>query len=374
MRVLIIRLSALGDIVHGLPAAALLKDRLPDLELSWLVEPAGVPLLAGNPVVDRVIVFPAKQWRKQLRSVSGIGATAAEAGSFVGALRERHFDAILDLQGLCKSALPGFLSGANLRFGFKGTREGAERLLTHPLDVGDYFGFNTHVVDLNLRLAGHACRILLAQASDTESSARGNNSSYIYDSPRFPLPAPPAETLAATRELLTRGAQKPSSPLIAFIPGTTWETKIWPADKWTRLAELCLERSPGHLILLGGAAEIEMNARIAEKLGEKIIDLTGKTSINDLLAIFSQTDIVVGADTGPLHLAAAVGKAKTVAIFGSTPALRNGPYGSHCLSLALNLDCQPCFKNNCPLGTISCLRDLSPDYVFEQIIKFTGLT
>ncbi|OQR42393.1 hypothetical protein BW261_26045, partial [Klebsiella aerogenes] len=113
------------------------------------------------------IVFPKKKWTKQLRSVSAWGATAAEARSFLGSLKEPQFDAALDFQGLLKSSVLGALSGANLRFGFKGTREGAEKLLTNALDVGDYFGNDTHVVELNLRLADFASRTLLGESAIT---------------------------------------------------------------------------------------------------------------------------------------------------------------------------------------------------------------
>lgn len=353
----------MGDIVHTLPAAALLKDRLPNLELSWLVEPAGIPLLEGNPAVDRVIVFPKKKWTKQLRSVSAWGATAAEARSFLGSLKEPQFDAALDFQGLLKSSVLGALSGANLRFGFKGTREGAEKLLTNALDVGDYFGNDTHVVELNLRLADFASRTLLGESAITG----GASPSYIYDGVRFPLPAPPAERKAQLDSLLRPNGRPVASPLLALIPGTTWVTKIWEVDKWIELAKLCLARVEGPILLLGGPSELEMNARIASALGDRAIDLSAKTDIGELITIFQETGIVIGADTGPLHLAAAVGRAKVLAVFGSTPVGRNGPYGAQCSTVSLNLDCQPCFKKICPLGTLACLKELSVEAVFKRI-------
>lgn len=359
----------MGDIIHGLPAAALLKDRLPDLELSWLLEPAGIPLVEGNPVIDRVIVFPRRKWLQQLNSVSGALATASEASAFVDQLRKLKFDAVLDLQGLLKSAVLGFLSGANLRFGFKGTREGADRLLSHALDVGNYFGPDAHVVDLNLRLAEFACRELLQESHGKGAAEKSH--SYIYRSPRFPLPAPPAETVQSAGVMLRSDRNRLPSPLIAFIPGTTWESKIWPAEKWIELAGLCLARYEGPLVLLGGPAETEMNAAIASAHPGRILDLTGRTEIKDLLAIFQMTDIVVGADSGPTHLAAATGKGHVVAVFGATPPGRNGPYGEHCMSVNLGLGCQPCFKRVCPLGTLACLRDLNAEPVFEKIVGLT---
>jgi len=357
----------MGDIIHGLPAAALLKERLPNLQLTWLAEPAGIPLLEGNPAVDDTIVFPKQKWLKQLRSVSGIPATAAEASRFIAELKSRQFDATLDLQGLFKSSVLGFLSGANKRFGFQGTREGAERMLTHPLNVGDYFGFETHVVDHNVRLADFASRVLLG-----ESSAEILSPSYIYKNAKFPLPAPPVGTVKAMRHLISAPSGSMPSPMIAFIPGTTWRSKIWESHKWTELARLCLSRLPGPLLLLGGPAEVDMNNRIAAGFGDRIVNLTGKTEIKDLIALFQMTDIVIGADTGPLHLAAAVGKSKVLGIFGSTPIKRNGPYGANCATLSLNLECQPCFQKECPLGTLACLQELSPNVAFEQVMRLVN--
>ncbi|MBX9685832.1 MAG: glycosyltransferase family 9 protein [Candidatus Obscuribacterales bacterium] len=367
MKVLIIRLSAMGDIVHGLPAAALLKKRLPGLELSWLVEAAGIPLLEGNPVVDRLIVFPKKKWLQQLPSVSGFFATTAEAQRFVGMLRASKFDAVLDFQGLLKSSLLGFLSGSNLRLGFKGTREGAESLLTHALDVGDYFGSQSHVVDLNIRLADYACRLLQSALPGTAGDTQAENQSYIYDSVEFPLPQADAEAKSFAQSVVSGFGSVEGAPLIAFIPGTTWQSKIWESKNWIELGKLCLERKGASLLLLGGRSEQKSNAEIAAALGARVIDLSGKTDIKQLIALFAMTDIVVGADTGPLHLAAASGNPRVLAVFGSTPPERNGPYGPQCRYISLNLDCQPCFRKTCPLGTLACLKELSPEAVFAQI-------
>lgn len=355
----------MGDIVHGLPAAAYLKKRLPELTLHWMVEAPGIPLLAANPVVDRTIVFPKRKWQEQLCSVSGLGATALEAGRFIRELKSEKYEAVLDFQGLLKSSLLGCLSGANLRFGFKGTREGAERLLTHGLDVGDYFADKTHIVELNLALAEFASRIILQEPGPDERKP-----SFIYDDHvDFPLPTPPVETNRKIRDLL-QGAGLGNAKRLVFIPGTTWESKIWAADKWVELGRLCLSRLSGPLILLGGAAEKSMNGMIAGALGaDKVIDLTGATEIADLIALFQEADIVVGGDTGPLHLAAAVGRAMVYGVFGSTPTRRNGPYGKKSTSISLELSCQPCFKKVCPLGTLACLRELSARRVFE-CIKF----
>jgi ADP-heptose:LPS heptosyltransferase len=228
--------------------------------------------------------------------------------------------------------------------------------------VGDYFGSQTHVVEHNLKLAEYASRVLLGK--DTSDISGSPGQSYIYDALRFPLPAPGAES---RQKLDTLIGESDSQPLLAFIPGTTWHTKIWPVEKWIELASLCLSQSGSKIVLIGGPSEREMNAQIASKFAEGVINLTEKTEIADLIGLFSKTALVVGADTGPLHLAAAVGKAPVVAIFGSTPASRNGPYGAQCSSVSLKLECQPCFEKVCPIKTLACLKELAAETVFQQL-------
>jgi ADP-heptose:LPS heptosyltransferase len=162
-----------------------------------------------------------------------------------------------------------------------------------------------------------------------------------------------------------------AQPLAVLIPGTTWAAKIWPAQNWINLAQL-LGRSLGfRLLLVGGASELKANQLIEQSLRDggidNIVNLTGQTSIVQLVALFQGVDLVVGADCGPLHIAAATGRPKVLGIFGSTPVKRNGPYGRQCRAVALNLDCQPCFMKNCPLSTTACLKDMTADFVMARL-------
>lgn len=389
-------MSALGDIIHSLPVAAHLKRLLPELELDWLVEPLGLPLLQGNPAVDKVLVFEKKKWWQQLRSVSGLPATAGEFSKLVGEMRSRRYDAAIDLQGLLKSSLLAFASGAPLRFGFRGTREGAEHLLTHRLDVGDYFGDTDHVVDLNLRLADYAATTLLKLVSHKDGiggntnaaeapvpapensltltedliKVPGPNPIYMNADGLFPLPENSSEEMLEIQSKLS--SEHRETKQVIFIPGTTWQTKIWPADKWIQLGQKCVQ-SGWRVILVGGPTELSMNESIATGIGARhTLNLTGTTSIRDLLALFRQVPIVVGADTGPMHLAAAVPSCKVLGVFGSTPMRRNGPYGSLNKGINLNLDCQPCFEKKCPLGTIACLKELDPELVYKAFCQLVS--
>jgi len=164
---------------------------------------------------------------------------------------------------------------------------------------------------------------------------------------------------------------------VVLVPGTTWESKIWPLENWLRLSEKLIDELGSQLILVGGKSEAFTNSKLADQLRRSgrgsVLDLTGQTSLPELQALFLRSDLVVGADTGPLHLAAATNHPKVVGVYGSTPAGRNGPYGEKCLTIFLGLACQPCFEKICPLGTKACLVDLTPDYVFARLCDFLVL-
>lgn len=495
MKILIVRLSALGDVIHGIPAAMLLKEAIPNLELTWLVESAAMDVLIQNPAVDRVIVFPKKAWKAQLRTVPGALEIPFVAARFASELRRLHFDAAIDLQGLLKSALLMALSGAPRRFGFKTGREGSHHFLTDCLDPGDYFSPAVHVVDLNLQMANFVIRNLcggmsdksevgatkwnpncglsqgtvsdaapeiavnsllssptdiapkqdgtasgicttggtsttggsvttcgsdnenmshgLSNANSLDSSAHKDEGctsddavnsvnsgtqevviveggklkthSYIYELKElttwsnrngpgiFSLPAPPAESSDRMQRMVSSGSSAYALQVV-LIPGTTWSSKIWPVEHWAVLGKLLREHHSARFILVGGPAELASNLSLEQSLREStagggVINLTGATSLTDLVALFKNVDLVIGADTGPLHLAAAVGAAPVLGVFGSTPVARNGPYGEHSHSIALRLECQPCFKKVCPLGTNACLTELRPQAVLEAALK-----
>ncbi len=431
LRVLIVKLSAMGDVVHCLPLAARIRERLPDVELTWLVEPAAQDLLKGNPVVDRVLVLPRKIWLKALKNPATIFPTTSEAIQYFKELKDYKFDLAIDAQGLLKSAVPAYLSGAPLRVGFADTREWAHKFLTHALEVGGYFGHDRHVVDLNIALADYALEVL-AQTHGTCLRL-----SFSDQTVRFPLPdtassgadasvlklpgldrdfwtgvtagvAPPVDKLApATDNLappteLVSGAGQKQNPLIAIIPGTTWVTKIWPQEHWITLGRMLVERFGARLLICGGPGDATTNQSIykgilSTEFPGSVKNLTGETGLMQLVALYKKCDLVLGADTGPLHLAVAVAhqamvaesealaarqdmlvtageaeaqrtaKPKVVAIHGATPWLRNGPYGSMGSMVHLNLPCQPCFSKTCRIQTLACLKDLPAGEVFKAV-------
>lgn len=374
MKFLIVKLSAIGDVIHALPVAAYLKQAVPGCTVSWLVEKASADLVSNNPAVDEVIVFGGKRWLRDLGKPGTWLKNMGEARKFFEEMRDAKYDAVLELQGLLKSSLLARSTGAKVVAGFDDTREFADQFLTHKLNVGDYFGHDVPVVELNLKVAKYALTLLGLQTPDLPIV--------------FPLPQLPASVDVKVDALLISPASAaphvasapdlepdPSLPInIVLIPGTTWVTKIWPESKWIELGERLSERYRCQLILVGGPAEVNSNLAIGGGIESKrpkqlVVNLTAQTSLTDLIAVFRRSALVVGADTGPLHLAAATASPAVVGVFGSTPAKRNGPYGPHCETVHLNLECQPCYSKTCKLGTVACLTDLTAAQVFEAVLR-----
>ncbi len=414
--------------IHALPVAAYLKQAVPGCTVSWLVEKASADLVSNNPGVDEVIVFGGKKWLRELGKPGTWLKNMSEARLFFQEMRDAKYDAVLELQGLLKSSLLARSTGAKVVAGFDDTREFADQFLTHKLNVGDYFGHDVPVVELNLRVAKHALTILglatpdlpiefplplLPSSVDVKVSsllispscaapgvgsiewvdgpgkvvkAGSTNSSPSSDNPGMspspadlqdsvaPGSAPDLASVPHVASVPNLEADRLLPINIVLIPGTTWVTKIWPESKWIELGASLFDRYRCQLVLVGGPAEVNSNYAIATGIEAKrpkqlVVNLTGQTTLTDLIAVFRRSALVIGADTGPLHLAAATRAPKVVGVFGSTPAKRNGPYGPQCETVHLSLDCQPCYSKTCRLGTVACLTELEADRVFETAVS-----
>ena len=414
--------------IHTLPVASYLKRAVPGCTVSWLVEKASADLVSNNPAVDEVIVFGGKKWVRELSNPGAWLKNASEAGQFFKAMRDARYDAVLELQGLLKSSLLARSTGAKVVAGFDDTREFADQFLTHKLNVGDYFGHDVPVVELNLRVAKYALTLLgldspdlpiefplpaLPASVDVKASALlispfyaapgvgsidwvdepgkvvkadPGNSSSTSDSQgqsnsqphlsvgNTPTSAPDLASVPHTASVPNLEADGSLPINIVLIPGTTWVTKIWPESKWIELGLMLSDRYRCQLVLVGGPAEVNANYAIARGIEAKrpkqlVVNLTGQTSLIDLIAAFRRSAMVIGADTGPLHLAAATALPKVIGVFGSTPGRRNGPYGQQCETVHLNLECQPCYSKTCKYGTVACLTDLSAAQVFEAAVR-----
>lgn len=339
MKVLLVRLSAIGDVVQGIPCLVALKESFPDWRLSWLVEETSAPLLENHPCLHRLFVL-ARSWRTRsprLR-MTDVAAGLENIRAVRRSLRAEHFDIAIDLQGLFKSGLWTWLSGAPRRLGHDRTREFAHCFLTEFVSDRPTFDPLFPLVQRYLE----AARFLGADVTR----------------PRYQLPPASPDTVAAVDALL--GSEKSARPTIAFCPWSLWPSKNWPLEAWVTLAgALAVENE----LLLLGSHEDSAAAHALTSRVPAIRNLTGKTTVALLPEVFRRCRLVIGPDSGPLHIANATGGPRILMLFGSTSWQRSGPLGANHKALSLSLPCQPCFERICPLGHFHCQHHLSPTEV-----------
>ncbi|MBI5521926.1 MAG: lipopolysaccharide heptosyltransferase I [Desulfarculus sp.] len=328
MKVLIVKLSALGDVVQSLPVAMAIRGQVPQAQVDWLVEAPSAGLLEGHPALSRVLVSPRRR--------PG-GRSLGQVRQWLKVLRAVEYDAVLDLQGLMKSAIFVGLGRGRRKIGFSGGKEPlAAWALTERLPAYDP---QRHALERYLDLLGPL---------GLERPAP----------PRFGL-EPQAPALAKAEALLA--GRRPGRQLVVLHPVAKWESKLWPVAHWARLARL-LHQAGLDLVLSGSAADRGVTQAMAGQAGlaEGLWDLAGAVSLKELAAVLSLADLTVATDTGVMHLAAALGR-PVVALFGPTSPGRTGPYGAGHVVLRLGLECSPCFRRNCPAPR--CLTGLEPEEV-----------
>lgn len=329
MRALLVRLSAIGDVIHTLPTLAALAGA--GFEVDWLAEPASSALLEGNPALRRrVAVPPAKAFR------------VGDARATLRALRRERYDVALEAQGLWKSAVWARLSGARRVVGWerRHRREPASALLLgERREVPERA---VHVIDKNLSL-------LAAVGID----AIGTRA--------FPLPAAPEADARVAAELAALGVARFS----LLIPGGGWRNKLWPAERYGGLARSLAAKGVPSLVAWG-PGERPLAERVAAA-SDGAARPCFETTLLELAAVERRAAVVVGADTGPLHLACAVGAA-VVGIYGPTDPARNGPFAAEDEVVRRTPACAPCHKRSCPVHD-RVMEELGEEAVVDAVAR-----
>jgi heptosyltransferase I len=343
-RVLIIRLSSIGDVVHALPVSAALEEAFPHLEISWLVEEMSAPVVQGNPFLSDVIVIPRSRWKNGRLSPR----VWREQAAFHTDLRKRKFDLTLDLQGYSKSGIYALATGAKHRFGWWRLRDGAQygsrALPKRPESV--------HRVDWFL----DAARALGADPGSV----------------RFPLQIP-AKARSYIEELV------PSNPYAVLNPATGDQMRRWSARDFAMVAAKLAGEMGISAVLVGSGKDEPLCRSIVEMAteigpGAKIFSLAGKTDVKQLAALLDRAAIHVAGDTGSLHIAAALGR-PVVALFGPTDPAHAGPWGQLENVVTARDACgERCTSRVCVFGPgeqgaaeARCMRGISPDAVLARI-------
>jgi heptosyltransferase I len=344
-RILVVKPSSIGDVVHALPTVAALRRGFPGAFLAWMVEEEAADIVSGNPHLDEVIVSSRKRWERELKQGSLCLSALREMWEFVKILRAREFDLVIDLQGLLKSAIPSFLSGAPYRLGYSRAREMSHIFLTHKISVDNG---TMHAVDRYLTVL----QTLGISAEERE----------------FAIALDPRDEERIT-DLLARGGAQLGAPAVVLHAPARWQSKRWPEEGFAKLGDLLASRSGARIILTGGPGDRGQAEAIAGMMLIKPVVLAGRTSLKELCCLLKRVDLLVTCDSGPMHIAAAMGT-PAVALFGPTDPRRTGPYGIGHRVLQRQMDCVPCLKRTCPDNL--CLKEMPVEKVFcaaEEVLK-----
>ncbi len=295
--ILIIKPSALGDIVLALPALSALRKSFPNAKISWLVRPEFASLLENHPYLDEIILFDRKHLGKALSNTKAFGSLH----SLISQLRKEKFDAIFDFQGLFRSAFLGWLSGCKKRYGIANAREFAHLFYTdkieHNLEC-------IHLVDLYLKMI---------QAAGAKN-----------DKAEFVIPS--SQTDADSVKNILKNHNLEPGKYIVLIPGSAQESKCWPAERFAQLADKISAEYNYPIIAIGSKSEKEKADEINRLANTEVINLAGQTSLKELVELLRMAKLVVSNDTGPGHIASALGVPLVIMYSWSNPA-RIAPYG-----------------------------------------------
>ncbi len=339
--ILIIRLSAIGDVIHCTPVASSLKAAWPDCRITWLVGEVAADLVRYNPHVDETIVWSRERFERHLRNIE-LRRAAAMWRDLRQILARRRYHVVLDVHGLFLTGMIARLAETDRRIGMSDTKELNALFMDETAPP-----LGRHITDRYLGVL----RPLGIMPTER----------------RMTLTVPEAAVLTADR-LLGELALPSGKRLAVLAPGTTWPAKNWPGALYARMARLLA--GDFAVVLCGGKAEAPLTREIAAAVGVPVADAAGRTGLLELAALMARAAVVVAGDTGPLYMAAAVGT-PTVGIFGPTDPARLVPPGEKNTAVVSRQECSFCFKRVCPRGAAACMRAVTPEQVVRQVYGVT---
>ena len=327
-RILVILLGAIGDVTRALPLLSRLRRAYPQAHIAWAVEPAAAPLLDYHPALDEILLYQRSRGSQTFLP-------------FLRTVRNHHFDLVLDLQRHLKSGLVSLWSRAPVRLGFhrSNTKEGNWLFNTHTIEA---------VPDFSLKLAQY---LKFADALGLPD-----------DGVRFDCRLRPEEEQKV--ETLLAGT---ICPFAAFFLGSRWPSRFWFPQATAEVARVLQQEYGMGIVLVGGPSEVAFAQQVSEAMGTAVTNLSGKTSLRDLIGVFSRARFALGPDSGPMHIAAAA-DIPVISLWGATSPLRSAPWGSEAFVIRGQAACSPCYVRRCPIGR-ACMRRITPGQVLEVVQK-----
>lgn len=345
MNILVVKLSAIGDVIHTLPAVNAIRDTYPDAHITWVVEEAASDLVMGHPSLDQVLVSRRKTWIKRLKGGPGRLKAIKEAVFFVKQLRGTVFDVVIDFQALLKSGMIVALAKGKRKIGF-------DRGMQHM--EHSYLFLNERIPPVDMEIHALTRQFYLAEAIGAKSK-------------RIEYHIPVTRTdRKQVDDLLKRKGVDPSIPLVAINPVALWDTKLWYNERFAELADVLIQEDKVQVVYTGGPGDQRMVSEIMDQMQQPAISVAGNTSLKMLAALYETAKVVVSTDTGPMHLAAAV-DAPVVALFGPTAPWRTGPFGHKHQVVRAEAEYKPCFKRLCE--NQKCMKEITVKMVLSAVRK-----
>jgi lipopolysaccharide heptosyltransferase I len=340
-RILIVRLSAIGDVIRTLPAIHLLRKEFPEVYLGWAVESLSYDLIKGHPEIDRFFVFPKKQIQQAIKRADFKEAKRL-IDEFSAELKAEQFEIAIDMQNLFKSGIVTLLSGAKTRIGYGLSREGSKLFLTHRITPPHKSHHMMQFVDWQLELVKRLG---------------------VEDGPaQFVLPDYTPEEITIDRFLANENIK---APYFCLAPGTSWPNKSWTPEGMAALTDRLNDY--GKVLIIGSELDRKIAEQVLRLTKTNPVDTIAKFNLRELAVLLRKARLYIGGDTGPMHLAVAAGT-QVVAWFGPTSPKVHGPYQEGAVVFNLNLPCQPCNKRKC--DSQECLRDLDLETVWRKVEQF----
>ncbi|MFH2012912.1 MAG: glycosyltransferase family 9 protein [Pseudomonadota bacterium] len=338
MEIMIVKLSAIGDVVHTLPSLEALRAAYPDSRITWLIEEDTEQIIRNHPSLDKVIVSKRKTWMKSILKPSTCLQTFDDIVSFVKELRRTKYDLVIDFQGLLKSGILTLLSGGKRRLGYDKTRELSYLFLNERIPPYDP---DLHAVERYLNLT----KYLGAEVKE----------------PEFLIPFDERD-VEYVKGFLSDNGVDGTKKIIAVNPASGWETKLWDLEKFSLLCDRIIDECHAVIVFTGGKDDLGMIDTLTSKMRNTALNTAGRMNLKQLACLLSMAALMITTDTGPMHVASAM-KTPVVAIFGPTAPWRTGPYGKGHTIIKSGVECSPCFKKKC--DTKKCMAEITVDEVFS---------
>lgn len=337
-RILIVKMSSIGDVVHGLPLLRALRQHSPSAFIGWVVDRRCKGILENNHSIDRLFVFERERWGKPSRFVQ----TPFEFWGMVRSIRIHRFQLALDLQGLFRSGLITYLSGAPIRMGFANAREMSSIFYNLKVEVPEER--KLHAVDRYM-IMGRKLGIESPAISCTIETSR--------------------QDMERVESFLAGEGVQPYHRIVLINPWARWESKRWPLEKFALLADMVNCEADTRVVVTGARSDLPGFMRMASMVRTRVASMVGMLSLSELTYLMKRANILITNDSGPMHIAAAVGTT-VVAVFGPTDPRLCGPYGDGNVVVKKELPCSNCYEVVCPRGH-QCMNSIRVDEVMDCV-------